>query len=510
MKGHLAKYYPGILLLLISMAVGAWVYDDYGMAWDEPAQRLIGQVNYNYIFNHDPALLSFYDKEYGAAFELPLIFIEKLFHLKNLRDIYIARHLATHFFFLIGAFSFYVLTYNIFRKQWLAVLGFLMLVLMPRIYAHSFFNTKDIPFLSALIIALTLCHAAFIRRRPVLFLAAGIASGYFVGIRIMGVIPLSFMGLFLLWDAAEALIRKREQKKTVFSLLLFIAGFCCCLYAVWPFLWSHPIDNLKHCLEKLAHKEYPQGNLIIGTKNLSADKQWKYLPVWFSITVPLLWLITGLAGMVAVVVTLTMKPVRFMHDRTERSFILFLSCFAVPAVAVIAFHSAIYDEWRHLYFIYPPFVLLGLYFINKSATKWKEITITACSVQIVLLICFMIKHHPYQYVYFNNAVPHKEEYLRKNYEFDYWGISVQQALRCLLASDHNATLKIYNPDFEPYIKNNVSILPANERDRIKLCSIDECNYFITTFRYHPEDFNYPVFYKIRVLNSTVVCIYKIR
>ena len=102
----------------------------------------------------------------------------------------------------------------------------------------------------------------------------------------------------------------------------------------------------------------------------------------------------------------------------------------------IALHSVLYDDWRQLYFIYPSFVMLALYCIYKIyQTSLRWVIIGACALQIALLGFFMVKYHPFEEVYFNELVSHDKEYLRKNYELDYWGPVFKQALDYLLTKD---------------------------------------------------------------------------
>ncbi|MBU0529132.1 hypothetical protein KKF86_05170, partial [bacterium] len=71
------------LVLFVSMGIIAlFTFDKYGMSWDEIYQREIGVVNLEYISSlNQPLLDHFYAKDYGVAFELPLIIIEKLLKL---------------------------------------------------------------------------------------------------------------------------------------------------------------------------------------------------------------------------------------------------------------------------------------------------------------------------------------------------------------------------------------------------------------------------------------------
>src|SRR5580693_5315776 len=104
MKEKLLVYWPGLLLFIITFVAGIASYKDYGVSWDEPLQRDLGVVTYNYVFKEDTALKTYGDRALGAGFELPLVIMEKCLHLADAREIYPARHLATHIFFLVSVF----------------------------------------------------------------------------------------------------------------------------------------------------------------------------------------------------------------------------------------------------------------------------------------------------------------------------------------------------------------------------------------------------------------------
>lgn len=511
MKDKVVAILPGILLFLAALILGICVYRDYGVSWDEPAQRLIGQMNYNYVFNGNDSLFSFADKDYGAAFELPLMVMEKKLHLSDDSQVYPARHLATHIFFLISVFCAYLLVLRLFGKQWLACAAFIMLAFAPRFYAHSFFNTKDIPFLSALLISLAIFEIAYRRKHLLVFLVLGISAGYFTGIRMMGIVPAMFMMLFLLADVVMAFVYKQRAAAPLKRLLLFLLGFAICLYAVFPFLWQHPIDGVSFCLQKMAHKEYAGKNFLMGEYVPTNSLPWYYLPFWIAATVPTVWTVAGIGGILFTAISFCKSPTTYLQSHRGRNLLLYAMCFSAPVFAVMLFHSVIYDEWRHLYFVYPSLVLLGIGFMHwLSQTRFRAAVIALCAIQILLVARFMASAHPFQQVYFSEAVPRKKEYLRKNFEFDYWGASVKQALEYLLRTNPGKTLKIVDPGFELYIKNNVAALPPADRGRIQLGTEENSDFLITTYRYHPEDFEYPVYYSIPVLNSSIVGIYKLR
>ena len=73
------------------------------------------------------------------------------------------------------------------RYRWIARFALLIFLLHPRIYAHSFGNSKDLPFLAMFIIALYLLERAFRRDTIGGFVLLGIAVGLLTNLRIMGI-----------------------------------------------------------------------------------------------------------------------------------------------------------------------------------------------------------------------------------------------------------------------------------------------------------------------------------
>src|ERR1019366_5867486 len=106
-KNFATSYLPGVILLVFSLVIALFTYRDYGISWDEPIQRHMGMVSYDYVAGGDTSLLIFTYRSHGVAFELPLIFIEKLLHITDSRSIFLMRHLVTHLFFLISVFFGY-------------------------------------------------------------------------------------------------------------------------------------------------------------------------------------------------------------------------------------------------------------------------------------------------------------------------------------------------------------------------------------------------------------------
>ncbi len=507
----LTPYYPGILLFILAMILGLVVFRDYGIAWDESMQRHTGEVSLNYILHADNGLFSYRDRHYGVGFELPLIMLEKVLHIKDPGNAYLMRHLVSHLFFLVSAFCCYLLALRLFKNQFIACIGFLIYAFAPRIYAHSFFNSKDVPYLAMFMIVFAISQYTFEKNKKWLYIILGLACGYTTSLRIMGVILDGFILFFLGIDLLTAMLQKEKIKQPIVNILLFGASFFIMLYACWPYLWTNPVENFIISYKRMSHFDWPFTVLISGKQVPGTELSWTYFPTWFLITNPILWLITGFAGIILAIISFLKKPLAYLRNTQDRNFLLYLLSFGIPILAVIFLHAVIYDDWRHLYFVYAPFVMLLLCFINYVRnTRFKIIIEIACLLQIGLIVFFMVRNHPYQQVYFNELVSHQNESLRKNYELDYWGCTNKQALEYLVAKHPEGSILVSGSAVGEYlIRFNTQLLKEKDRVRIEITTPERADYFISNFRWHPEDYPYPQKeYSISVLNSTILCIYK--
>ena len=501
---------PGILLFCASVIMGLLCYKSYGIGWDEPIQRMAGTLTYDYVFNGDHAIKTYAERDLGTGFELLLVIIERKCHISDSRHIYLMRHLVTHLFFLVSVFCGYLLALRLFKDQKIACLAFVMLAFMPRLYAHSFFNSKDIPFLSAFLIAMLVSQIAFEKNKPLWYLLLGLVCGYATSIRAMGIILVPLMGFLLFLDLSKSIYLKEKILPAIINTLLFLTGFCVLLYVAWPILWDSPIIRFKEQFASLAHIAWNGSVLFKGEMIPATALPYSYLPVWISITVPEVWLAAGIAGFVWVSVGFVRRPLQHLANTQERNFILYAGCFALPLIVVNVLHSTNFDDWRHLYFVYPAFVMLALFAINRLLYSMAKIVVwSVCGLQVLFVAFFMLRNHPHQEVYFNNLVSHDKEYLRKNYDLDYWSCANKQGLEYILANDTAAQINVAGR--LETIWNAQLIIPWDKRWRIT--AVKEgvpADYFITTFREHPADYPYTnIFYEVRVLNSTVLRIYKL-
>src|SRR5690606_2743605 len=136
--------------------------------------------------------------------------------------------LATHLSVLLVSYCAYLLTLRLFKSQFLVCLCFAILSFHPRLYVHSFVNSKDIPFLSTFLIAFFLSEIAFRKDKSLWFILLGLVCGYATGIRVMGMMLTCCFIFFLVLDGL-----KNRSKKTLRYLILFIIAHFFILILLW-------------------------------------------------------------------------------------------------------------------------------------------------------------------------------------------------------------------------------------------------------------------------------------
>ena len=356
-----------LALCALFAVAGIAVVDDYGVSGDAVTQRRIALANADYIAEGSAESLYYRDyRYYGIAFETPLMLVERALGLQDSHGVFTARHLLTHLFFIAGGFACGMLAYRMLGSRWAALLAMLMFLLHPRLYAHSFFNGKDIPFAAMTLIALYLAHRAFRKNTLGAFLLCGICVGLAINLRVFGLMLLPMMLAMRGLDLWQALGRG-ERKRILATAGIFAAAAIATVYIIHPYYWENPMRLIEGIRVLSQHPNIIR-NLFMGEIYRSDAVPWNFIPVWFAITGPPLTLALGALGAAAVCWQAISRPIAALRDREIRFSIMLLGCFALPVVVVIALQSNIYNGWRQMYFLWGPFCLLaavGLYTITN-------------------------------------------------------------------------------------------------------------------------------------------------
>ena len=508
------------LFAIVSVAT----LDDYGIGWDENYHRqtTTAVADYALGISEDPPGRQMHDRYYGVAFEMPLLLLERALGLQDTRHIHLTRHLLMRLFFIAGGFACGLLAYRMLGSRWIALLAMLMFLLHPRLYAHSVFNVKDVPFAAMLLIALYLAHRAFRKDTLGAFLLCGIGVGLAINLRVFGLMLLPLILAMRapdLWQAG-----KEDHKRIMTTGAAFLAATLATAYIIHPYYWENPLRFIEG-IRVLSQHPNPADNLFMGEIYRADAVPWNYIPVWFAITAPPLTLLLGSIGCAAVCWQAIAHPLAALRHRETRFRVLLLGCFVAPVVAVIALQSNIYNGWRHMYFLWTPFCLLaaiglhrianirmggGIWKVGERLPGWvrgydyrlhmaqQALAYSVAAAGLITTATAMAFLHPNQQVYFNALVDTKTPgALAQRYDIDYWFLAERQLLERLLAHYPDAPLRVWP------VTRAAQILPQSDRTRIVFAPPHEADFYLRQRANHWNATEEPAIHRIRAYSSAI-------
>ena len=462
-------HWPLLAVCALFLLVAAFVLDDYVVSGDAEAQRAIGSMALDYLAGEGERAFEqlWFDRDryYGPVWELLLVLVERGLRLEDSRDIWLSRHFLTHLFFLVSGVFCYLLVCRILGSRMLALVAMVLFLLHPRLYAQSFMNSKDVPFLAMFMIALYVTHRAFRRDTMEAFLLCGVIVGILVHLRIMGLIL--FAAVLAMRALDLALARGRQDRvRALLTGVAFALAAILTYYAVMPSLWTDPFGRFGELWDVLSNHPNPAYNLFRGEDLYALDgTPFEYIPVWIGITTPMLVPLLALVGTVGLAWKGTRHPCEIPRNTLLRFGLLFLFLFVAPIIYIPAAGNNIYQDWRQVSFLYAPLVLLavvGLWMLLSFCGEWRMRagiwTLTGAAMAILVISMVMI--HPLQTNYFNMLVdrttPNK---LMSQYSLGSW----QQGYWNLLGDivDDHPNQRIFVND--PSLLLHATLLPASER-----------------------------------------------
>jgi hypothetical protein len=485
----------GLLLLL-----GWFVFADYGVSWDEVADRTNGQVSLRYaaelltpgwaarhpVLQQAALIQNSYDNDHGVLFEFPLAWLDVVRPGTDLRTSFLLRHAAVFLVSLGGIWALFRLATLRFRDERLGLLAAALLVLSPRFFAESFYNGKDLPFVMTF--TLSIYTLARLLERPSWRRAVvhGLVTAAAVDIRVLGLllVPFTFTLLGLqFWSAPTLPGRHRLLRAGLaYGLTAVVAVVAC-----WPFLWANPVRHLAIAYYSISHYAWGGSLLYLGHVIPAKIIPWHYALVWMSITIPLAYQAAAVVGLAVVAWGLVRQPWRALRTFDGQLNLLLVGWLVLPLALVMVLHSAIYDGWRHLYFVYPALLLftieggLAVARFGQRHAGWRKLALglaLLAGAEAVLTAVRMVRMHPHQQVYFSYLTSQQAERL---FERDYWALSYRQGLEYLVARQPQGTILVDAAQSTP-LESNVAWLAPRDRARVVQTARGAGQYIITSYR----------------------------
>ena len=515
------------------LVIGILSYSDYGISIDEDNTRISGFVSLKYVLEiislekglklneiiNVPNINNYNEQGIGVIFDLPMACIEYFFKIDDAREYYLLRHLCNFLIYFLSVYFFYLIAKKRFDSNLMGILAATFIIISPRIFAESYYNNKDIIFMSLFIICLYtginfLDKPNFLN--SVLF---SFTSALATDVRILGIIlPILIILIYTIKVSRENVLKKDFIK--ILSTFIFFTMFFIILF--WPYLWENPIKNFFIVLSNLSKFDVEIYNLYMGNYINAKSLPWHYTLVWQLITIPIVYLILFLMGFLLVVYRFVkrLKQIEnedFWRGNNELLDLIFLATYLIPIFLIIIFNSTLYDGWRHLYFIYPSFLLIALSGLNflriMYFKKIKKMFIFLSILFLLPTLTWMIKYHPHQYVYFNYFAGKN---FNKSFEMDYWGLSYYHALNYIIENNNDSFYVTNVGTGDLTISKN--FVKKELRNKVNLVDNEKnADYIINNYRDWTgkiKDFdlvipsNFNVFYEIKVDGVSINTIYK--
>ena len=524
----------------LSALIALLTHNDYGIHIEEKFHRMNGLYWLNYISNifglseienitnlkikeiSDFSLssVSYYNK-YGILFDVPMAYIEILFNIKEVKDIYYLKHLFSFYIFLLSSVFFFKILQTRFNNFFLGFLGLCLYISSPRILGDSFLY-KDILFLSFFTFTFYFLIVSLRKLNYKNLLFFGVFTGLSLNLRIFAII-IPFIFILIIFITNPFLNKLIDKiKKSVFYLFcLFIS-----LYIFWPYLWENPINNFVQLFVSLKDnlvnvKIFYNGSYI--SNRVLPDY---YILNWIRITSPFLLTTFFILGYLYCLVRfikrfISIKKKSFQNDlwRGEKEqidfiFFIFLTLFYF---FFIFLNAPLYNGWRLVYF----FNIFIIYFAVNFLFNFNNIFRKKNSKNLIVLIGIfligyniysIIKIHPYQSLYFDNLIL---ENTKNKYEGDYHGLASKHFFIKLLDIDNREKINIAVASHTPVHRGLEAIQKKNKKKINIVCqeyakadyifknNISEVNSKLIKKYEIPENF-----YKIYELKIEKIVIYE--
>ena len=507
--------YSTLIFFITILAIGFLSVDNYGTTNDEYTQRLSGFITLNYLgelflpeitnkytfdknfpsFDNMPDQLRYYG---GTILHTPLAFLEILFGIEDKKNIFLFKHYIYFTIYFLSLICFFDILKKRYKNWKYGILGVVLLFLSPRIFANSFYNNLDIPFMAFLLIA-TCFGLRFLNKpnKKYIFLFS-FFSAISIDIRLIGILLPFFICTTFLING----FKKKNLKKTLLTLISVFLSTILMIILFWPMLWENPIQNMIKVILNLANHPLNLNVFFLGKTISVTDVPWYYLFTWIFISTPILNISLFFFGILTFLTILFGINKRMKLKDLDINFIFLIF---VPILIPITLGSTLYNGWRHVYFIYPYMVYFMVFFVffiieKIDLKKFRFIP------QIVLIIglldvgFWMIKNHPHQYVFFNKLF---RKNISKSFELDYIAASYKENLDYLVNFEKRDSYFIFNSS-----KTDIwyPLFSLKDSDRLKIIESkkEEAEYWITNYWFDDNIYDKNFFDKYEIINEVLV------
>jgi hypothetical protein len=413
-------------------------FRDYAISNDEGVQHHYGELILNYYASGfaDRSVFTFENLYlYGGLFDIIVVSLSHLIPI----DAYDLRHILCALIGIAGIGAATATARTIAGPRaglWAAI----ALSVCGAWYGTMFNHTKDIPFAAAMMGATWLLirigrRLPSPRLRDVL--AFGVLAGAALGMRVLGLILIAYVGFVIaayLPAADEARAqgqpRWRFAAKSLLRMLPAVVPAYLIMIFAWPWAALSPLNPIRGLLA-FSEFHYSIRTIFAGQAYDMADVPRLYVPVYFLIRLPLLMLFGAAVAMLSL-----LPPLRAAAaSRLQRRDVGFLSLTVMfPIACQVIGHGPAFTGLRHFLFVIPPLAALAGIGLDRVLTllaargRWLAAGGVALGAACVAWNAdTLVRLHPDEYLFYNAAVGGLQGASRR-YDLDYWFNSMPEAV----------------------------------------------------------------------------------
>ena len=276
-------------------------------------------------------------------------------------------------------------------------------------------------------------------------LASGVILGMTSAIRVAGPFAGVLVGMYFLL---------RYRWRPLAGLVVYGLAAAITVYLVWPALWGNPVlaytDRLLLSTDFGVHEVFFRGDFIH-----SNALPRRYLPELMALqfTEPILILFPIgliLSGWAAI-----------RRKLDSQLLVVLLIWFLLPLFLQIAFTINLYGNFRQLYFITPPIILIAGYAWMQMMGKLRSQIMQVLLATLILVpgIIHIFRYHPYEVVYYNmftGGVPGA----RESYALGFGCTAYREAMQYVNeVAPEGALVYVWGPYYsaEPFARSDLHV-----------------------------------------------------
>jgi hypothetical protein len=446
--------------LIAAVAVTAlWTFKDYAISNDEGVQHHYGELILAYYASgfRDQSIFAFQNLYlYGGLFDVVAVALSYLVPI----DPYDLRHILCALIG-IGGIGAAAATARLIAGPRAGLIAAVSLIVCGAWYGTMFNHTKDIPFAAAMMGAsLVLIRVA--RRLPSPrardIAAFGLLAGIALGMRVLGLIVLTYVGFAIAIYLPQAgpddgHTRRRFVIESLLRTLPAVVAAYIVMILAWPWAALAPLNPIRGLLA-FSEFHYEIRTALAGRIYDMADVPRLYVPIYILIRVPLLTLFGAAFAMMS---ALSLHRATASTRLQCRDISLLSATIIFPLACQVVGHGPAFTGLRHFLFVIPPLAALAGIGLDKALTALAArgrlfvsgglAFVTACFLSNAATL---VRLHPDEYLFYNAAVGGLAGASRR-YDLDYWFNSMPEAINKLEAylrrstpADPNWQARIYS------------------------------------------------------------------